>query len=155
MFRRFRDFVMRGNVLDLAVGIVFGTIVNSLVKDIIMPPVSFLLGVVDFYDLFAVIKSGPVIRGPYLTLADAQSAGALTWNYGLFMSTIISFFIIACMVFAVVSALAHFRKHVNSRKSKKIPAGPAIKFCPFCAAPLPPDTLRCPACAQEMPVFKY
>ena len=147
LFRRFKDFVMRGNVLDLAVGIVFGTIVNSLVKDVIMPPVAFLLGAVDFNDLFIVIKPGHATGGPYGTLLDAQAAGALTLNYGLFLSTIISFLIIAFVVFLVVNILSHLRKHIGKYWKKKNPEA-SIKFCPFCAAPLAPKDFRCPACSQ-------
>jgi large conductance mechanosensitive channel len=154
LFKRFRDFVMRGNVLDLAVGIVFGTIVNSLVKDVIMPPVAFLLGAVDFNDLFVVIKPGRVADGPYGTLLDAQAAGALTLNYGLFLSTIISFLIIAFIVFLVVNILSHLRKNIGKYWKNKKSDASSIKFCPFCAAPLAPKDFRCPACSHDLMLFK-
>ena len=98
MFKEFKEFAMRGNVIDMAVGIVigaaFGTIVKSLVSDIIMPPIGLLLGKVDFANLFAVLKQGEAAAGPYASLADAQAAGAVTINYGVFINTLISFIVI-------------------------------------------------------------
>ncbi|HEU5042399.1 MAG TPA: large conductance mechanosensitive channel protein MscL, partial [Gemmatimonadales bacterium] len=108
MLKEFKAFAMRGNVLDLAVGIIiggaFGTIVKSLVDDIIMPPIGLALGNVDFSDLFAVLREGSKAAGPYATLADAQAAGAVTMNVGLFVNSIITFLIVAFAVFLVVRA---------------------------------------------------
>src|SRR5665648_1053195 len=95
MFKEFKEFAMRGNVIDMAVGIVigaaFGTIVKSLVSDIIMPPIGLLLGKVDFSNLFTVLKQGETVAGPYASLVDAQAAGAVTINYGVFIDTVLSF----------------------------------------------------------------
>jgi large conductance mechanosensitive channel len=108
MLKEFKEFAMRGNVLDLAVGIIigaaFGTIVNSLVNDVIMPPIGLILGGVDFTDLFVVLREGTK-PGPYLTLADAKAAGAVTLNYGMFINTIVSFLIVAFAVFMIVRTM--------------------------------------------------
>lgn len=113
MFNEFKDFVMRGNVIDMAVGIVigaaFGTIITSLVADVLMPPIGLLLGGVDFSNVFAVIKEGAQ-AGPYATLAQAQEAGAVTMNFGLFFNTIISFIIIALAIFFVIRGINNMKK---------------------------------------------
>jgi large conductance mechanosensitive channel len=155
MFKEFREFIMHGNVIDLAVGIIigaaFGTIVNSLVKDIIMPPIGLLLGKVDFSNLFLVIKQGVTIGSPYATLADAQTAGAVTWNYGLFINTIIVFIIIAFAVFLIVKAVNKARKAMDAKKAKEaIAAAPTTKDCPFCATAIPVKATRCPNCTSEL-----
>ncbi len=109
MIKEFREFILRGNVLDLAVGIIigaaFGNIVNSLVKDIIMPPIGFILGNVDFSNLYILLKDGAAQAGPYASLADAQAAGAVTINYGLFITLIINFIIVALAVFFLIKAV--------------------------------------------------
>jgi len=113
MFKEFRDFAMRGNVVDMAVGIIvgaaFGSIVTSLVTDIIMPPLGLLLGNVDFTDLFVVLKQGGS-PGPYLTLAAAQQAGAVTLSYGMFVNRVLSFLIVAFAVFALVKGMNTMRR---------------------------------------------
>lgn len=113
MLKEFKDFAMKGNVLDMAVGIVigaaFGKIVESLVKDVIMPPIGLLMGGVDFSNLFAVIKQGAT-AGPYATIDAAQKAGAVTWNYGLFINTIITFLIVAFAIFMLVKAFNKVKK---------------------------------------------
>jgi len=151
MFKDFRDFVMRGNVLDLAVGIIigaaFGAIVNSFVKDIIMPPIGVLLGNVDFSNLFIVIRDGTLAVPPYPTLADAQAAGAATFNYGLFINTIIVFIIVAFAVFMIVRLVNKARKNMDARKAA---AAPATKDCPFCATAIPVKASRCPNCTSEL-----
>jgi large conductance mechanosensitive channel len=116
MLKEFREFALRGNVVDLAVGVIiggaFGGIVNSLVNDIIMPPVGLLIGGVDFSNLFVVLKEGTKTAGPYASVAAAKAAGAVTFNYGVFINTVINFTIIAAAVFALVSALNKLhRKH--------------------------------------------
>jgi len=121
MLDEFKKFIMRGNVLDMAVGIVMGTafvaIVRSFVNDIIMPPIGLLLGGIDFSNLFILLKQG-VTPGPFLTVAEAQEAGAVTLNYGIFINTIISFLIIALAIFLVI-------RKINSMK-KKEEAAPQI-----------------------------
>jgi large conductance mechanosensitive channel len=122
MLREFREFAMRGNVVDMAVGIIigaaFGKIVDSLVKDVIMPPVGVLLGKVDFSNLFFVLKQGTT-AGPYLTVEAAQKAGAVTFNYGMFINTVISFVIVAFAVFLLIRAINRMR-----RKEDEKPAAP-------------------------------
>ena len=109
MFKEFRDFAMRGNVVDMAVGIVvggaFGVIAKALVSDVLMPPIGLLLGGVDFSNLFVVLKEGAQVAAPYATLADAQAAGAVTLNWGVFLNTIVNFVVIAFAIFLVVKAL--------------------------------------------------
>lgn len=113
MFREFREFAMRGNVVDLAVGIIigvaFGKIVDSLVKDVIMPPIGLLLGNVDFSNLFLLLKAGAT-PGPYATVDAAQKAGAVTVNYGMFLNNVITFVIVAFAVFVLVRAINRMRK---------------------------------------------
>lgn len=147
MFKEFREFVMRGNVIDMAVGIIigaaFGSIVNSLVADVIMPPVGLLLGNVDFANLFTVLKEGKA-AGPYASLADAKTAGAVTLNYGIFINTIISFLIVALAVFLLV-------RSVNKlRRQQAAPAAPAVKECPFCLSAVPVKAVRCAHCTSEL-----
>jgi large conductance mechanosensitive channel len=119
MLKEFKEFAMRGNVLDMAVGIIigaaFGTIVTSLVNDVIMPPVGLALGGVDFTNLFVTLRDGAKAAGPYASLADAKAAGAVTLNYGLFVNSIVSFLIVAFAVFMVV-------KGANSLKQQQAEA---------------------------------
>src|SRR5438105_15163813 len=109
MLKGFREFIVRGNVIDLAVAVIIGAaftkVVNSLVDDIIMPPIGMLLGNVDFTNLFIVLKQGAKAAGPYATLADAKAAGAATLNYGLFISTIVTFLIVAFVVYMLVRSV--------------------------------------------------
>ena len=147
MFKEFKEFAMRGNVVDMAVGIVigaaFGTIVNSIVADIIMPPVGLLLGNVDFANLFAVLREGKV-AGPYGSLATAKAAGAVTINYGVFINTIISFLVIAFSVFMLVRTINRLKK-----QQEAAPA-PATKECPFCLSVIPIKAVRCGHCTSEI-----
>jgi large conductance mechanosensitive channel len=148
MVKEFKEFIMRGNVMDMAVGIIigvaFGTVVNSLVADVIMPPVGLLLGKVDFANLFAVLKQGAT-AGPYASLAAAKAAGAVTLNFGQFVNTIINFVILAFVIFLMV-------KGVNKlRRPKSVPAGePTTKDCPFCYSSIPVKATRCPNCTSEL-----
>lgn len=148
MFKEFREFAMRGNAVDMAVGIVigaaFGTIVNSIVADIIMPPVGLLLGNVDFANLFAVLKEGK-IAGPYGSLAAAKAAGAVTLNYGVFINTIISFIIIVFAVFLLVRSINNLK-----RQQEATTAAPATKECPFCLSVIPIRAVRCGHCTSEL-----
>ena len=150
MFKEFKEFAMRGNVVDMAVGIImgaaFGTIVKSLVSDVIMPPIGLLLGGVDFSDLFVVLKQGAE-AGPFASLAEAQKAGAVTINYGTFINTVISFLIVALAVFLLVKGL-------NSLKRKKeAPAvEPTTKECPHCFSTIPIKATRCGFCTSDLQV---
>ena len=148
MFKEFKEFAMRGNVIDMAVGIIigaaFGTIIKSLVSDIIMPPIGLLLGNVDFTNLFALLKEGATL-GPYASLADAQKAGAVTINYGVFIMAIISFVIIAFCVFLLVRSINRMR-----REEEAPPAEPTTKECPFCFSTIALKAIRCPSCTSEL-----
>src|SRR4030042_5668923 len=149
MLKDFRDFIMRGNVLDMAVGIIigaaFGTLVNSIVKDVIMPPIGLVLGNVDFTNLFAVLKQG-VTPGPYASLADAQAAGAVTVNYGLFINTIVSFLIIAIVLFFLIRAFVHARTRLEVKKE----VAPATKECPYCLSNVPVGARKCAYCTSAL-----
>jgi large conductance mechanosensitive channel len=151
MFKEFKEFAMRGNVIDMAVGFVigaaFGTIVKSLVSDVIMPPIGLLLGNVDFANLFAVLKTGNV-AGPYASLADAQAAGAVTLNYGIFINTIISFIIVVFAIFMVVRSMNKLR-----RQKPAPPSEPITKDCPYCFSKIPIKATRCPNCTSELKGF--
>lgn len=152
MLEDFKAFIMRGNVVDLAVGIVigvaFGAIVSSFVKDVIMPPVGLALGNVDFTNLFAVLKQGTV-PGPYPSLAAAQQAGAVSINYGVFINTIINFIILAAVVFFfVVRPIA--KMHARQKAAEVTPAAPTTKECPFCFTNIPIKATRCPNCTSEL-----
>jgi len=148
MLKEFKEFAVRGNVIDMAVGIIigvaFGTIVKSLVSDIIMPPIGLLLGNVDFANLFAVLKDGTV-PGPYATLADAQKASAVTVNYGVFVNTLISFIIVAFAVFLLIRQINRLK-----RKEEAPPAEPTAKDCPYCLLSIPLKATRCPHCTSEL-----
>ena len=148
MLKEFKDIAMRGNVVDMAVGIIigaaFGTIVTSLVNDIIMPPIGLLLGNVDFSSLFAVLKDGST-PGPYLSIIQAKTAGAVTWNYGMFINTIISFVIVAFAVFLLVRGVNRLRKE------RDIPlAAPDTKSCPFCLSVIPIKATKCAHCTSAL-----
>ena len=145
MLKEFKEFIMRGNVIDMAVGIIigaaFGTIIKSLVDDVIMPPIGLLLGKVDFSNLFLVIREGKV-AGAYETLAAAKTAGAVTINYGLFINTIISFLIVASAVFMLIRA-------VNQLK-REAPAEATTKECPYCLSVIPIKATRCAHCTSDI-----
>jgi len=148
MFKEFKEFAMRGNVVDMAVGIIigaaFGTIINSFVADIIMPPIGLILGNVDFSGMFILLKEGKS-AGPYETIAAAKAAGAVTLNYGVFINTVISFLIIAFSVFIVI-------RNVNrlKRKEEAPSAVPTTKECPYCMSVIPIKAVRCPQCTSEL-----
>jgi large conductance mechanosensitive channel len=148
MLKEFKEFALRGNVLDMAVGIIigaaFGTIVQSLVADVIMPPIGLLLGNVDFTNLFVVLKHG-AIAGPYASLKDAQTAGAVTINYGRFVNTIVSFLIVAFCVFLIVKSMNRMK-----RKEAAPAVVPTAKECPYCCSAIPLKAKRCPACTSEL-----
>jgi large conductance mechanosensitive channel len=148
MLKEFKEFAMRGNVVDMAVGIIigaaFGTIVKSLVADIIMPPIGLLLGNVDFSNLFIIIKSGST-SGPFATLAEAQKAGAVTVNYGVFINTVISFIIVAFAVFLIIRSINKLK-----RQEETPPQEPTTKECPHCLSTIPIKATRCAYCTAEL-----
>jgi large conductance mechanosensitive channel len=144
MLKEFKEFALRGNVLDMAIGIIigaaFGSVVNSLVKDILMPPIGFLLGKVDFSNLFI------SLAGHYASLAEAQAAGAPTINYGLFINTVLNFIIVATAVFFfIVRPLNRMR-----RAKEAAPAAPTTKECPYCFSTIPLKATRCPYCTSHL-----
>ena len=145
MLKEFKAFVMRGNVLDLAVAFIlggaFGTIVKSLVDDIIMPPIGLALGKVDFKNLFAVLKEGTP-AAPYASLADAQKAGAVTLNYGIFINSIVTFLIVAFAVFLIVRAANRLRPAEAVTRT--------TKDCQYCRMPIPVGAVRCPQCTSQL-----
>lgn len=149
MFKEFREFAMRGNVVDMAVGIIigaaFGAIVKSLVDDVIMPPIGLLLGNVDFANLYVVLKEGAEVAAPYASLADAKTAGAVTLNYGVFINAVVSFTIVAFAVFMLVRTMNRLRA-----KEETAPAEPTTKDCPHCCSAIPLKATRCPHCTSEL-----
>ena len=154
MLKDFKAFIMRGNVVDMAVGIIigaaFGPIVGSFVKDVIMPPIGLALGKVDFANLFVVLKDGTT-PGPYASLTAAQTAGAVSINYGIFINTIINFLIIAVVVFFfIVRPVAQ----MNARQAAKVApapaAAPTTKDCPYCLSKVPVKATRCPNCTSQL-----
>jgi len=148
MLKDFRDFIMRGSVLDMAVGIIigaaFGTIVSSIVNDVIMPPIGLVLGNVDFSNLFAVLKQG-IPPGPYASLADAQTAGAVTINYGVFINTLVSFLIVAVVLFFLIRAFVHARSRLETKKEAL-----TTKECPYCLSQVPLKAKKCAFCTSEL-----
>jgi len=146
MLKEFKEFAVKGNVVDMAVGIIigaaFGKIVKSLVDDIIMPPIGFLLGNIDFTNFFVVLKEGKV-AGDYATLAAAKEAGAVTINYGFFINTVISFLVVAFCVYILV-------KNVNRLKREPVPVEDNAKECPYCLSMIPVKATRCPHCTSEL-----
>jgi len=143
MLKEFRTFIMRGNVLDLAVAVIigaaFGAIVSSLVTDILTPVIGLLLGQVDFTNLFIVLSGD----GPYPTLAAAQEAGAVTLNLGLFLNAVINFLIIAFAVFLIV-------RSANRTRKQEAPAAPTTKECPHCFSTIAIQATRCPNCTSQL-----
>ena len=142
MFKEFKEFAMRGNVLDMAVGIVigaaFGRIITSLVSDVVMPPIGLLLGKVDFSSLFLNISGKS-----YATLADAKAAGAATINYGMFLNTVIDFAIVAFVIFLAV-------RQINRLKKPEPAPVASTKDCPYCVSVIPAKATRCPNCTSEL-----
>jgi large conductance mechanosensitive channel len=148
MLKEFREFAVKGNVVDMAVGIIiggaFGTIVKSMVDDIMMPPIGLLLGGVDFSNLFLVLREGSP-GAPYATPATAAEAGAVTLNYGLFINNTVAFIIVAFAVFLLVKGINNLR-----RQEATPPPTPSEKACPFCTMNVPLKATRCPHCTGEI-----
>jgi large conductance mechanosensitive channel len=144
MLKEFKEFIMRGNVMDMAIGIVIGAafsaVVTSLVNDIIMPPIGWLLGGVDFASLFITLGGGS-----YATLAEAQEAGAATINYGLFINAVITFLIVAWVIFLLIRAINRMRREEEAAED-----APATKTCPECLSDVPADARRCAFCTSSL-----
>jgi large conductance mechanosensitive channel len=144
MLKEFKAFAMRGNVIDMAIGIViglaFGKIITSMVNDVIMPPIGLLLGKVDFANLFINLSDKS-----YATLAEAKAAGAATINYGIFINTLIEFIIIAFVIFLLISQITKMKQ-----KDEAAPAASTTKECPYCASSIPIKATRCPNCTSEL-----
>jgi large conductance mechanosensitive channel len=142
MFKEFADFVKRGNVVDLAVGVIvgaaFGKIVTSFVNDVLMPPIGLLLGNVDFANLYVNLSGGQ-----FASLEEAQAAGAATINYGMFINTVLDFLIVAFVVFMLV-------RQINRLQKKQPPAEPTTKECPYCLSTIPIEASRCAHCTSEI-----
>lgn len=149
MLKEFKEFAMRGNVVDMAVGIIigasFGGIVKSLVDDVIMPPIGLVLGNVDFSNLYFVMKEGVAAAAPYASLAEAKKAGAVTLNYGLFINAVVSFTIVAFAVFLLVRGINRLRK----QEEAAAPA-PFTKVCPCCYSEIAIQATRCPHCTSDL-----
>jgi large conductance mechanosensitive channel len=147
MLKEFKEFAIKGNAVDMAVGVIigaaFGAIVASLVKDIIMPPLSLLTGGLDFSNKFVVLRDAPG-GGAFKTAADAAKAGAVTWNYGNFITLIVNFLIVAFCIFLLLLALN------KMKRPKPGASAPVSKECPSCAMTIPIKATRCPHCTSEM-----
>jgi large conductance mechanosensitive channel len=147
--KEFREFAVRGNVVDMAVGIIiggaFGTVVKSFVDDVMMPPLGILVGDVDFQDMIFVLREGST-PGPYETLAAAREAGAVSLNAGLFLNAVVSFAIVAFAVFLLVKSINRLKR---DEEAAPAPA-PTTKDCPFCASSIPLKATRCPFCTSEV-----
>jgi|SRR5450432_3218409 len=147
MFKEFKEFAIKGNAVDLAVGVIigaaFGSIVSSLVKDILMPPLSLLTGGLDFSNKFIVLKPGVNGATDFATPAQAVAAQAVTWNYGIFITLVINFVIVAFCIFLVVKAM-------NKMKRPSATEAPVSKDCPACAMTIPVKATRCPHCTSEL-----
>lgn len=147
MLQEFKEFALRGSVVDLAIGVIigaaFGKIVTSLVNDVIMPPIGLLLGSVDFSDLFINLSGGT-----YGSLAEAKTAGAATLNYGVFINTVINFLIIAFVIFIVVRQMNRLRRRQDAQE--EAPPAPTTKDCPFCLSTIPIKATRCAHCTSDL-----
>ena len=147
MLKEFKAFVMRGNVLDLAVGVIigaaFGSIVKSVVDDVIMPPIGLATGGVDFANKFLVLKEGAKAAAPYASLADAKAAWAVTINYGVFINSLVTFLIVAMCVFLIVRVVSRLQAPAAAE-------APATKPCPYCATQIPIGAKRCPNCTSQL-----
>jgi large conductance mechanosensitive channel len=149
MLKEFREFALRGNMVDMAIGIVIGgaftPVVRSLVDDLLMPPIGLLLGDTDFTDLFVVLAAGET-AGPYVTLADAQAAGAVVLAYGRFLTLVVTFLIVAWAAFLLVKGMNNLRREEQGVEKD----APTTKPCPYCATTIPLAATRCPQCTSEL-----
>ena len=151
VLKEFREFAMRGNVIDLAVGVViggaFGAIVKSLVDDVIMPPIGLLIGNVDFANLFIVLKEGAKAAAPYASVAAAKEAGAVTLNIGLFINALVSFTIVAFAIFMLVKVINRLKRE---EKVADVQAEVTTKECRYCLPSIPVKATRCPCCTSQL-----
>lgn len=149
-----KEFAMRGNVVDLAVGFTVGaaftTIARSLVDDIIMPVVGLIVGEVEFRDLFWLLKAGPNQPPPYTTLADAQAAGAVTINYGVFINNVLTFVIVTLVMFLLIRLANRIERELEEGFGTAEDPIPTQKKCPFCLSTIPRKATRCPQCTSEL-----
>lgn len=149
MWKEFRTFAVRGNVIDLAVGLVIGTaftrVVNSLVNDIIMPPIGWLVGNIDFTNLFVVLRAGKEVAAPYVSLQAAKDAGAITLNVGVLINAVVNFLIVAWALFWVIRGINRLKREPTAP-----PAAPTTKECPFCLSTIPIQASRCPHCTSTL-----
>jgi len=149
LFKEFKEFAVKGNVIDLAVGVViggaFGAIVKSLVDDVIMPPIGLLIGNVDFSNLFVVLKEGGKQTGPYVSLAAAKGAGAVTLNIGLFINALVSFAIVAFTIFMLIKGINRLKREDQAALAP-VPA----RTCPYCLSSIAPQATRCPCCTSML-----
>ncbi len=149
IIKEFKEFAIKGNVVDMAVGIIIGAaftgVVQSLVKDLMMPPLGLLMGGVDFSEFFIVLKEG-VTPPPYATTAAAQEAGAVTLNYGVFFNTLLSFLIVSFAVFILIKYINRLKRPSEAPE----PATPSLKKCNYCFSDIPVEATRCPHCTSEL-----
>ena len=150
MWKELKAFILRGNVIDLAVGVIMGgafnTVIKSLVSDVIMPPIGLLLGRVNFVNLFLLLRRGDP-AGPYATLADAQAAGAVVVSYGVFINSVVTLLLTGVAVFFVVRAINRLQR---PKPKPAAPAAPTTKECPFCMSTIPIKATRCPNCTSQL-----
>jgi large conductance mechanosensitive channel len=150
LVQEFKSFIMKGNVLDMAVGIIiglaFGTVVTSMVNDLIMPPIGIAVGNMDFKDLFVVLKEGKT-PGPYPSIVNATAAGAVTWRYGAFINTVINFLIVAFAVFMLVRMVGKMRAKEEIIKKEE---APTEKECPYCFMKIPIKAMKCGHCTSAI-----
>ncbi len=153
MFKEFREFAVKGNAVDMAVGIIigaaFGAIVNSLVADIITPPIAVVMGSVDFSNQFFVLKDANG-TGVYHTLSEAKKAGAVTLNYGVFLNSMINFLIVAFATFFLVRSINKLRAGAEPKKEEETPAIPTTKVCPYCKSAVHIEAVKCPHCVSDI-----
>lgn len=156
IWNQLKKFALRGNLIDLAIGFTVGaaftTIAKSLVNDIIMPPIGLLLGSADFSDLFWLLKAGSEAPPPYATLADAQSAGAVTLNYGVFVNNLLAFIIVTLVMFLLIRAVNKIDDEMEEQfgSDKQTPDEPTNKKCDYCRTIIPYKASRCPACTSQL-----
>jgi large conductance mechanosensitive channel len=151
-----KKFALRGNLVDLAIGFTVGaaftTIAKSLVSDIIMPPIGLMLGSADFSDLFLLLRAGAESPPPYVTLGDAQAAGAVTLNYGLFINNLLTFVLVTLVMFALIRVFNRLDDQLEDQfgSDKQQPAEPVNKKCPYCRTVIAYKATRCPACTSQL-----
>ncbi len=154
MIKEFREFIMRGNVLDLAVGIIIGAaftaIVGSLVADLITPIIGLITGGVNFTDIFIVLKDSTTVAGPYATLEAAKTAGAVTLNVGVFLNAVINFLIVAFVLFMIIRSVNRLKSGLDKPKAAAADAPPTTKECPYCYSTVAIKATRCPNCTSEL-----